>query len=93
MTPLKTSLLIPHKTKLLPKREVAPLTLAQGFELSKRIRAIHSRAFAWDASQYVTDTQLNEVCQKWQRTYGGSRDERELVKSVITKLDLAEQHR
>jgi len=77
----------------LPTRiNIRPLDVQESFELAKRIRAVHSCAFSWNAQDYVTDETLEQLCKSWS-TQIGSRNERELVKSVIHLLEVAEQNR
>lgn len=77
----------------LPDRlEIAPLAYSPTMHLLKRIREIHSRAFDWDASQVLGSRELTDIALSWQLA-GNAQDERQLVKEVITRLELAEQSR
>jgi len=77
----------------LPDRlEIAPLSHQQALDLLKRIRAIHSRAFDWDASQFLGSKALVDITLSWEYD-GSNRDERQLVKTIISRLEIAEQRR
>jgi hypothetical protein len=80
-------------TNRLPDRlTIEPLSETQSLELAKRIRAVHSVAMNWNAAEIVCDDALLELGRAW-CSQGESRDERQLVKQVIEKLELAEQYR
>lgn len=83
----------PAQDWVLPERcTVEPLSHSQAIELSRRVRAIHSVAFGWEASEFVPDAELERLSRDWYLV-GGSRDERQLLKKVIGILELAEQDR
>jgi hypothetical protein len=69
-----------------------PLSCEQALELGYRIRTIHSVAFGWDAEMWVDDARLDAICARWTAT-GPSRNERDLVKSIVFDLEIAEQNR
>lgn len=73
------------------RREINPLSFVQALELAQRIRAVHSRAFNWEANKHVGNAALKRPCQNW-LSQGASRDERQLVKQVVETLELAEQN-
>ena len=72
--------------------EIKPLQHLQAMDLLKRIREIHSRSFDWDAGQFVDSKELVQIAQSWEYD-GVNRDERELVKAIISRLEIAEQRR
>jgi hypothetical protein len=74
------------------KINISPLGYQQALKLAKRIRAVHSCAFSWNAQEYVTNDTLEQHCKEWSAQVG-SRNERELVKSIIYRLEVAEQNR
>lgn len=71
---------------------IRPLTEVQAADLGKRIRAIHSKAFDWDASDSVHDEAVAAIVQQWM-AQGATRDERQLVKLFAEAFELAEQDR
>ena len=76
----------------LPKREIRPLEYPNALDLAQRVRVVHNKAFDWQASDFVSDAQLEQLCQTW-CSHGEMRDDRELVKRVIELLEIAEQNR
>ncbi len=83
----------PAKYWQIPDRiTLSPLSHEQALELGCRIRTIHSVAFGWDAEKWVDDARLDAICTRWAAT-GPSRNERDLVKSVVSDLEIVEQYR
>jgi hypothetical protein len=71
---------------------LSPLSCEQALELGYRIRTIHSVAFDWDAEMWMDDARLDAICTKWAAT-GPSRNERDLVKTIVFALEIFEQNR
>ncbi len=83
----------PAKYWQIPNRiTLSPLSYEQALELGCRIRMIHSVAFDWDAEKCVDDARLDAICTQWTAS-GPSRNERDLVKSIVFDLEIVEQNR
>lgn len=83
----------PAKTWVLPtRREIRPLEYPSALKLTKRVRIVHSKAFDWQASEFIPDAQLEQLCQDW-CALGETRDDRQLVKQVVELLEVTEQNR
>jgi BREX system ATP-binding protein BrxC/D len=71
---------------LLQAFELESLSSADGLRLAKRIRDVHGRAYAWDASRYMTDVALRKLVETLWRIDSPDRV-RHAIQSVVRELD------